>query len=109
MTADNTAAEVQSDRSAMVWIEDRTGAIARGLAETVTAGGARVRLAGKPDLAAGDEVALRICFERDAPTVATTARIRSVRTWENAVECELEWTAPAPPRAALGALLLSAA
>jgi hypothetical protein len=109
MAATNTEALAQSGRAGIVWIEDREGAIARGLADTVTASGAHVRFTGKPDLEVGDEVALRICLERDAPTVATTARIRSVRTVEGAVECELEWTASAPQRAALDALLLSAA
>jgi hypothetical protein len=109
MAAVKTAAEQHSDRSAMVWIEDETGAITRGLADTLTKSGARVRLAEKPGFDTGDEVALRICFERDAPTVATTARVRRVHAGEDTFECELEWAASAPQRAALDAWLLSAA
>jgi hypothetical protein len=108
MARTNTAAERHSDPSAWVWIEDRAGTIARGLADTLTTTGACVRLTDTLELEAGDEVALRLCVERDAPTVATTARIRSVRTVEGAVECELEWTASAPQRAALDALLSAA-
>jgi PilZ domain len=109
MATRNRAAEPHTDRRAMVWFEDRSGAIARGLADAVTLSGALVRLAEKPGFDTGEELTLRICFERDAPTLATTARVRWLRASEGAVECELEWTAPASQRAALEAWLSSAA
>ena len=93
-----TAAGVvpQSDWTVLVWIEDGAGGIARGLAESVTDRGAKVRLSEKPDLEAGDEVALRLCLEKGAPTVARRARISSVQPGGNAFECSLEWVASAP-------------
>ncbi len=100
MTAAN-AGEGQSDRTVMVWIEDGEGSIARGVAQSVTSSGACVRLTGTPALETGQEVALRICFERGAPTVALRALVRFVRNTQGTFECGLEWTAPAPPRAVL--------
>jgi hypothetical protein len=69
------ASEGHTHQEVMVWIEDGEGAIARGVAESVTASGARVRLAEQPGFTQGAEVALRLCFERNAPTVAATARV----------------------------------
>jgi hypothetical protein len=86
--------ERPSDFTVMVWIEDGAGAIVRGSAASVTAGGARVRLAERPGFAAGDEVALRLCLERGAPTVARTARVSGVRGDDDTTECDLEWTVP---------------
>lgn len=83
------------EQTVAVWIEDGTGTIARGYANEVSAEGACVRLAEEPDFGEGDEVAVRICFERGAPTVATTARVGGVRTSADAVLCDLLWTAPA--------------
>jgi hypothetical protein len=96
MLAATTVARVEgaSDFTAMVWIEDRTGAIARGSADSVTASGASVRLSDRAQLAEGDLVSLRLCLERNAPTVARWARIIWVRPAGNALECGLEWMVP---------------
>jgi hypothetical protein len=93
----------------MVWIENGEGSIARGVAESVTGSGACVRLTETPAVETGQEVALRISFERGAPTVALRARVRFVRNEQGTVECGLEWIAPAPPRAVLDAWIASAA
>jgi hypothetical protein len=90
-------------QTVMVWIEDGTGAIARGHADSVSAEGARVRLAETPDFGEGDEVDVRICFERGAPTVATTARVGGLHTDEDGVMCDLLWTAPTAGRSAFDA------
>jgi hypothetical protein len=97
------------EQTVMVWIEDGTGRIARGHADGVTAEGLNVRLAEPPGFAQGDEVAVRICFERGAPTVAAAACVDWLRTGEDAVECGLRWTALAEQRAALDAWLAHAA
>jgi hypothetical protein len=83
--------ERRSDFNALVWIEDATGTIVRGSAESVTDRGLRVRLAEKPGFAAGAVVALRLCLERGAPTVARTARVSWVRGGDESAECALEW------------------
>jgi len=88
------------ERTVMVWIEDGTGSIARGHADSVSAEGVRVRLAETPDFGEGDEVAVRICLERGAPTIATTARVGGIRSGEDGAECDLVWTAPAEQRSA---------
>jgi hypothetical protein len=93
--------ERSSDAPVMVWIEDAKGAIARARAESVTKQGVRVQLTEAPGFAASDVVALRISFAPGAPTVATTARVSSVRAAAGAIECSLEWTASATERAAL--------
>jgi len=108
-TAEQTAAGHHLDKSAFVWIEDRSGAIVRGRADSLTASGARVRLSEPPSLEAGEVVSLRLCVERDAPTVATAARVISVRVGNGAVECSVEWADPGLPRSALDAWLASAA
>jgi hypothetical protein len=95
MPAANGARSERPEASAMVWIEDGSGSIARGLAGAISARGARVRLAGPPSFEAGAEVALRICFERGAPTVGTTARVSFLRDDSEGSECGLEWTAAA--------------
>jgi len=82
----------QVDRPLAVWIEDGDGAIVRGVTESVTTGGAHVRLAGQPGFGKGAGVALRICFDPEQPTVATTARVSWVGTDRGQAECELEWT-----------------
>jgi hypothetical protein len=83
------------EQTVMVWIEDGTGTIARGQADAVSAEGASVRLAGAPAFGEGDDVAVRICFERGAPTVATTARVCGIRANGNGVLCDLRWKTPA--------------
>jgi hypothetical protein len=93
MLASVVADEDHADRPVAVWLEDRDGTIVRGVAESVTAGGARVRLPGELDLDEGEGVALRICFEPDSPTVAATARVSWIRSGGGQTECALEWTA----------------
>jgi hypothetical protein len=102
------ASEGHTRREVMVWIEDGEGAIARGVAESVTAAGARVRLAERPGFVQGAEVALRLCFERGAPTVAATARVASLQGEGAAVECGLEWTASPQQRGEIEAWLKAA-
>jgi hypothetical protein len=79
------------DRPVAVWIEDGDGAILRGVADSVTAGGAHVRLAGRPGFESGAGVALRLCFDPEQPIVATTARVSWVRIESGQPECGLEW------------------
>lgn len=80
-----------------VWVEDHDGTIVRGLAETVTAGGARIRLSSMPGFGQGAGVALRICFDPESPTVAATARVSWVRSESEGPECGVEWTGPHEP------------
>ena len=80
-----------------VWVEDHDGTIVRGFAESVTAGGARIRLAGEPGFGRGAGVSLRICFDPESPTVATTARVSWVRSESEGPECGVEWTGPHEP------------
>jgi hypothetical protein len=93
----------------MLWIESGAGTIVRGHVDSIGAAGVRVRLAQQPDFVQGDEVAVRICFERGAPTVAVRARVDWLREDGDAVECELVWTAAAEERADLDAWLEHAA
>ena len=91
------------ERTVMVWIEDGTGSIARGHADSVTARACACVSPRAPDFGEGDEVAVRLCFERGAPTIATTARVGGVRAGEDGVECDLLWTAPPEQRSAFDA------
>ena len=83
------------EQAVMVWIEDGTGKIARGHVDSASAKGACVRLPEMPGFVDGDEVAVRICFEVGAPTVATRARVGGLRDTGEVVLCDLEWTAAA--------------
>jgi hypothetical protein len=94
MLAEVEATGDHADRPVAVWLEDRDGTIVRGVAESVTAGGARVFLSGEVDLDAGEAVALRICFEPGRPTVAASARVSWIRSGGDRTECGLEWTEP---------------
>jgi hypothetical protein len=80
-----------------VWIEDREGRVVRGLADSVTAGGARIRLSAMPGFGQGAGVALRICLDPETPTVAATARVSWVRSESGEPECAVEWTGPHEP------------
>jgi len=91
MTAAVTAGS-PVDRPLAVWIEDGEGKIVRGVAESVTRGGAHIRLSAKPGFGQGTGVALRICFDPDCPTVATSARVSWVRGEGEEAECAVEWT-----------------
>ena len=95
--------------SAMVWIEDGAARISRGEAETVTSEGLQVRLSEAPGFGQGDEVAVRISFQRGAPTVAVTARVAWVRGTAGQVECGLQWSTPPSERRDLEAWLAKAA
>ncbi len=97
------------EQTMMVWIEDGKGEIARGEADAVTAEGLCVRLAESPTFGREDEVAVRICFDRGAPTVASSACVAWLRAGEGVVECGLRWTESAEQRAALDAWLARAA
>jgi hypothetical protein len=79
----------------MVWIEDGTGTIARGQAESVSAEGACVRLAESPGFGEGAEVAVRICFEVGTPTVAVTAHVDGIGASAGGIRCDLRWTSSA--------------
>ena len=90
--ANVVTAESPVDRPLAVWIEDVDGTIVRGVAESVTRGGAHIRLSAKPGFGQGTGVALRICFDPDRPTVATSARVSWVRNEDGEAECGVEWT-----------------
>jgi hypothetical protein len=93
MTAANVVtAESQVDRPMAVWIEDGEGTIVRGVAESVTRGGAHIRLSAKPGFGQGMGVALRICFDPDCPTVATSARVSWIWSEDGQAKCCVEWT-----------------
>jgi len=94
--ANDATQESQVGRPVAVWIEDGEGMILRGVAESVTVGGAHVRLAGRPGFGRGAGVALRISFDPESPTVAATARVSWVRTEDGQAECGLEWTGVRP-------------
>jgi hypothetical protein len=98
-----------TDRTAMVWIEDRTGAITRGFADAMTAMDLHVRLPHAPAFGPGDVVSLRICVRREAPIVAARARVRTVDSAADASTCVLEWTPPAAGRGPLETWLAAAA
>jgi hypothetical protein len=91
-TANVVTASSQIDRPLAVWIEDGEGTIVRGVAESVTSGGALIRLSAKPRFGQGTGVVLRICFDPDCPTVATSARVSWVRSEGGQDECGVEWT-----------------
>jgi hypothetical protein len=91
-TANVVTAQSQIDRPLAVWIEDGEGTIVRGVAESVTRGGAHIRLSAKPGFGQGTGVSLRICFDPDCPTVATSARVSWVRGEGAGAECGVEWT-----------------
>ena len=74
-----------------VWIEDGDGTIVRGIAESVSRGGALVRLSAAPPFAEGSGVALRLSLDPDSPTVSATARVSWVEA-NGQTQCGLEWT-----------------
>lgn len=109
MPATDGEARGQTDRTAMIWIEDAAGAVTRGLADSMTAEGLHVRLADSPGLHAGDLVSLRICLRREAPIVAARARVSSVESNADEFSCVLEWTPPSAGRGAIETWLAPAA
>ncbi|HUL75986.1 MAG TPA: PilZ domain-containing protein [Vicinamibacteria bacterium] len=88
--------ESEVGRPVAVWIEDVEGTIVRGVAESVTNGGAHIRLAGHPEFGRGAGVALRISFDPESPTVAATARVSWIRAEDGQAECGVEWTGAHP-------------
>ena len=79
-------------QSMPAWIEDAEGTIFRGVAESVTAEGARIRLPVDPGLEEGTPVALRLSLDPERPTVAATARVSWLRSEGDSMECGFEWT-----------------
>jgi len=106
---DAVAANHSPKLTAMVWIEDRSTRISRGQADVVTSEGLQVRLGEAPAFAQGEEVAVRLSFERGAATVAVTARVAWVRGALDQVECGLQWSTPPSERRDLDAWLAKAA
>jgi hypothetical protein len=104
-----SATATGTGKSAMVWIEDRASRIARGEVDAVSREGLHVTFAAPPSFHQGDEVAVRIAFERGGRTVATTARVSLVRAAAGCVECSLVWSAPESERRELEAWLARAA
>ena len=98
-----------SGRNALVWIEDAASHISRGQADSVTRDGFHVNLAEAPTFHQGDEVAVRLAFERGAPSFATTARVDWVREGAGSTECSLHWSASPAERKALEAWINRAA
>ena len=91
--------------SVRVWIEDGRGSIARGLVEVISEDRAFVRLTEAATVGSGDEVAVRLSFDRSSPTLAATARVLWIRADGETWECELEWTHSGEERARLGSLI----
>ena len=89
--------------NAMVWIEDGASHISRGQADSLTREGFHANLTEEPAFHQGDEVAVRLAFERGARTFATTARV----AWTANNECRLNWSATAAERKLLEAWLLA--
>ena len=89
----------------MAWIENGRGPIARGVIGRLSSQGAHVRIVGESSLEPGDDVELRLSFDRDEPTLAATARVVFTQEAEEGSECELEWTHSGPEREQLDALI----
>ena len=89
----------------LMWLENGSGAIARGMAVELSSARARIRLTEAANLAPGDEVAVRLSFDRDRDTVAAAGRVLALRTDGGEPVCELEWTHTGPAREQLGALI----
>ena len=99
------AAGPDTTESVRVWIEDGRGSIARGLIEVISEDRAFVRLTEGASLGSGDEVAVRLSFDRSSPTLAATARVLWLRADGETWEAELEWTHTGPERARLASLV----
>jgi hypothetical protein len=90
----------------MVWIEDEASHISRGQADSLTREGLHVNLPEPPAFHPGDQVAVRLAFERGAPSFATTARVTSIRSGAVLTECNLMWLVSPAERKSLEAWLL---
>jgi len=93
----------------LMWLESGSGAIARGMAVDLSIERARIRLTEAATLAPGDEVAVRLSFDRDRDTVAAAGRVLAIRANGEEPVCELEWTHTGPEREQLGALIAARA
>jgi hypothetical protein len=100
-------ANVVPSGRAIVWIEDEASHIARGQADSLTREGLHVNLSEPPAFHPGDQVAVRLAFERGAPSFATTARVTSIREGAALTECNLMWSVSPVERLALEAWLMS--
>jgi hypothetical protein len=100
-------ATVESGEPVRIWIEDGAGSIVRGVVEVVSENCALVRLMGEVVMTSGHDVAVRLAFDRNSPTLAGAARILWVRTTGDEAECELEWTHSGPERAELARTVIS--
>lgn len=89
----------------LMWLENGGGAIARGTAVEMSNARARVRLTDTAALAPGDDVAVRVSFDRDTDTVAAAGRVLAIRANGEAPVCELEWTHTGAAREQLEALI----
>jgi len=70
---------------------------------------ARIRLTAAATLAPGDEVAVRLSFDRDRDTVAAAGRVLAIRANGEEPVCELEWTHTGPAREQLESLIAARA
>jgi hypothetical protein len=89
----------------MAWLEDGRGPIARGAIELVSSEGAHIRLIGTTSIEPGDELEVRLSFDRGSPTLGATARVLWVQETDDVTECELEWTHSGPQREMLEAMI----
>jgi len=93
----------------LMWLENGSGAIARGMAVELSNERARIRLTDAATLAPGDEVAVRLSFDRDTDTVAAAGRVLGLRVNGEAPVCELEWTHSGSEREQLESLIAARA
>jgi hypothetical protein len=91
--------------SVRVWIEDGRGSIARGLVEVISEDRAFIRLTEAASVGSGDQVAVRLSFDPESPTMGAAARVLWIRAEGGSWECELEWTHTGPERARLASLV----
>jgi hypothetical protein len=66
---------------------------------------ASVKLTETASLAPGDDVAVRLSFDRNTDTVAGAGRVLTIRANGEAPVCELEWTHTGPEREQLESLI----
>jgi hypothetical protein len=89
----------------LMWLENGGGAIARGTAVELSRERARVKLTEVATLAPGDDVAVRVSFDRNTDTVAGEGRVLTIRANGDSPVCELEWTHTGPEREQLESLI----
>jgi hypothetical protein len=89
----------------LMWLEDPSGAIARGTAVDLSRERARIRMTDTASLAPGDDVAVRLSFDQNTDTVAAAGRVLAIRAHGESPVCELEWTSTGPERERLESLI----